>query len=95
MAPVTYKMTGYTKFSAEALSRIHPYTQQTLLIVLNSLIYFFISFDWISETECALAFESRSSHDMIDFTFKSVSSEANKLKETLDIKEWTSWLMGM
>jgi hypothetical protein len=61
---ITYKMTGYTKFSLEGLSRIHNYTNHILLTVLNSLLYFYVSFGWISEEECEKAFDKRSANQM-------------------------------
>jgi hypothetical protein len=92
---ITHRMTGYSKFSAEGLSRIHAYTNHVLLIILNSLMYFFISLKWIPEEECPKIFDNRSSVEMIDHTFNVVSKEASKLKDVINHGEWMSWLMGM
>jgi hypothetical protein len=61
---ILYKMTGYSKFSLEGVSRIHNYTNHILLTTLNSLLYFFVSFGWINEEECTKAFDKRSANQM-------------------------------
>ena len=88
-------MTGYPKFNTEGLSRIHNYTNHILLTVLNSLVYFFTDFGWISNEESIKAFANRDCNQMKEFSYRLMIDESEKLKALLNHGDWVSWLMGM